>query len=503
MSSIIQGFLYVLHPLHFPFLFLGVTGGIIVGALPGLTGSVGIILLLPFVFYLDASTAMVMLCGMFCGAIYGGSISAILISTPGTPSAAATVLDGYPLAQKGEAGKAIGVATIASTVGGIISTFCLMFIAPQLARFALKFGPEEYFALTVFGLTVIASVAGKSLIKGLISGFFGLLIATIGLDPITGYARFSFNIPNLMTGFPLLPVLIGLFAISQIFIQLESVGRHVHQYDQNIKNVLPTWKELKQLLLVIIPSSFLGTFIGVIPGTGGAIASFLAYNEARRWSKNPETFGQGNLAGIAAPEAANNGTTGGAMVPLLTLGIPGDVVTAVMLGALLLIGLRPGPLLFRERPEVVSAIFAGLLMANVLILLLGILSVKLFPKVLKVPPQILFPIIMTLCFLGSFSLNNSVYDMFIALVFGVIGYIMRKNGFPAAPVVLGVILGPIAEDVLARALLISYGDWTVLFKAPIAIFFYVISILSLTYSLKRQFSRRLKVDKQPKETMTV
>jgi putative tricarboxylic transport membrane protein len=327
-------------------------------------------------------------------------------------------------------------------------------------------------------------------VKGLISGFFGLLIATIGLDPVTGYARFSFNIPNLMTGFPLLPVLIGLFAISQIFIQLESVGKHFYRYDQNIKNVLPSWKELKRLAFVIIPSSFLGTFIGVIPGTGGAIASFLAYNEAKRWSKDAESFGQGNLAGIAAPEAANNGTTGGAMVPLLTLGIPGDVVTAVMLGALLLIGLRPGPLLFRERPEVVSAIFAGLLLANVLILLLGIFSVRVFPKVLKVPDQILFPLIMALCFLGSFSLNNSVYDMFIALIFGVIGYIMRKNGFPAAPVVLGVILGPIAEDVLARALLISHGDWTVLFKSPIAIFFYLISILSLTYSLKRQFSLR-------------
>ena len=462
------------------------------GALPGLTGSVGIILLLPFVYYLDVSTAMVMLCGMFCGAIYGGSISAILISTPGTPSAAATVLDGYPLAQKGEAGKAIGIATIASTVGGIISTFCLMFIAPQLARFALKFGPEEYFALTVFGLTVIASVAGKSLVKGLISGFFGLMIATIGLDPVTGYARYSFNIPNLMTGFPLLPVLIGLFAISQIFVQLEAVGKQFQEYDQNIKNVLPSWKELKQLVPVIVSSSFLGTFIGVIPGTGGAIASFLAYNEARRWSKDPDSFGTGNLAGIAAPEAANNGTTGGAMVPLLTLGIPGDVVTAVMLGALLLIGLRPGPLLFKDRPEVVNAIFAGLLLANVLILLLGILSVKLFPKVLKVPNQMLFPIIFALCFLGSFSLNNSVYDMLIALIFGVLGYIMRKNGFPAAPVVLGVILGPIAEDVLGRALLISRGDWSVLFTSPIAIFFYIISVLSLTYSLKRQFSGHAK-----------
>jgi len=485
--AIIQGFLHVLHPLHFPFLFFGVAGGIIVGALPGLTASVGIILLLPFVYQLDASTAMVMLCGMFCGAIYGGSISAILISTPGTPSAAATVLDGYPLARKGEAGKAIGVATIASATGGIISTFCLMFIAPQLARFALKFGPEEYFALMIFGLTIIASVSGKSLIKGLISGFFGLLIATVGLDPVTGYARFSFNIPNLMTGFTLLPVLIGLFAISQIFVQLETVGMKIRHYKQEIKNVLPSFKELKKLFVVIIPCSFLGTFIGVIPGTGGAIASFLAYSEAKRWSKNPESFGKGNIIGVAAPEAANNGTTGGAMVPLLSLGIPGDVVTAVMLGALLLIGIRPGPLLFTEHPEIVNPIFAGMLLANVLILLLGILSVRLFPQVLKIPNSILFPVIFTLCFLGAFSLNNSVYDMFIALVFGIIGYIMKKNDFPVAPIVLGVILGPILEDELGRALIISHGNWKVLFQSPIAIFFYVISTLSLWFSVKRQF----------------
>jgi len=486
--AIIQGFLYVLHPSHFPFLFLGVAGGIIVGAIPGLTGSVGIILLLPFIYQLDASTAIVMLCGMFCGAIYGGSISAILISIPGTPSAAATVLDGYPLAQKGEAGKAIGIATIASTTGGIISTFCLMFIAPQLARFALKFGPEEYFALMIFGLTIIASVSGESLVKGLISGFFGLLIATIGLDPITGYARFSFNIPNLMTGFPLLSVLIGLFAISQIFIQMEAVGEKSRHFRQKIKNVLPSFKELKRLSTVIIASSFLGTFIGIIPGTGGTIASFLAYSEAKRWSKNPESFGKGNIIGVAAPEAANNGTTGGAMVPLLSLGIPGDVITAVMLGALLLIGIRPGPLLFKEHPEIINSIFAGMLLANVLILLLGILSVRLFPQVLRTPAAILFPVIFTLCFLGAFSLNNSVYDMFIALVFGIIGYIMRKNNFPVAPVVLGVVLGPIAEDELGRALIISHGDWTVLFQSPLAIFFYVISIFSLLSSLKRQFS---------------
>jgi putative tricarboxylic transport membrane protein len=291
-----------------------------------------------------------------------------------------------------------------------------------------------------------------------------------------------------MAGFSLLPVLIGLFAISQIFVQLETVGKEVRRYDQKIGKILPTMRELKGLFVIIIFGSFLGTFIGIIPGTGGVIASFLAYNEARRWSKDPDSFGKGNIAGIAAPEAANNGTTGGAMVPLLTLGIPGDVVTAVMLGCLLLIGLRPGPLLFSESPEVVSSIFAGLLLANVLILFLGIVSVRLFPKVLKVPPAVLFPIIFTLCFLGSFSLNNSTYDMFIALVFGGIGYIMQKKGFPAAPAVLGVILGPIAEDALARSLIISHGNWGTLFQSPIAIFFYVISTLSVVYSLRRQFA---------------
>ncbi len=490
MSGLIEGLSYVLNPSHFPFLFIGVAGGIVVGALPGLTGSVGIILLLPFLYYLEPATSLIMLSGMFCGAIYGGSISAILISTPGTPSAAATVLDGYPLSEKGEAGKAIGVATLASTMGGIISTLCMIFISPQLARLALKFGPEEYFALMVFGLTVIASVSGASLVKGLISGFFGLLIASIGIDELTGYARFSFDIPNLMTGFPMLPVLIGLFAISQIFIELANVGKELKRYDQKIKGVLPTWREFKRLVTVIIPSSFLGTFIGIIPGTGGAIASFMAYNEARRFSKDPDSFGKGNLAGVAAPEAANNGTTGGAMVPLLTLGIPGDVVTAVMLGALLLIGVRPGPLLFEQNPQIINALFVGFMLAQFLILGLGLASVKVFPRILKVPISILFPVIFALCFLGSFSLNNSIYDMFVALLFGVIGYFMRKHGFAAAPMILGVILGPLAERELGKALIMSHGNWATLFQSPIALVFYGISILSVTYSLLRM--QRLK-----------
>jgi putative tricarboxylic transport membrane protein len=488
MPTIVDGFLFVLHPLHFPFLVLGVALGIIVGALPGLTASVGIILLLPFLFYLDPSTGMVMLCGAFCGGIYGGSISAILISTPGTPSAAATVLDGYPMTKKGEAGKALGMATLASTMGGIISTFCLMFFAPILAQFALEFGPAEYFALTIFGLTIIASVAGKSLTKGIVSGFFGLLIATVGIDPVEGYERFSFGIPNLMTGFSLLPVLIGLFAISQVFIQLEDIGKEIKKFDQKIGKVLPSWKELKGLLVLIVLCSLLGTLIGIIPGTGGTIAAFLAYNEAKRWSKDPDSFGKGNIAGVAAPESANNGTTGGALVPMMTLGIPGDVVTAVMLGCLILVGLKPGPLLFKENPDLVQAVFAGMLLANVLILVLGVVSVKVFPKVLRVPIPVLFPIVFTLCFLGAFSLKNATWDMFIALIFGIIGYIMEKKGFSSVPMVLGVILGPIAEESLGQAMIISHGDLTTLFRSPISIFFWVISALSIAFSLRNHFA---------------
>jgi putative tricarboxylic transport membrane protein len=484
MSGITEAILYVLAHIHF--LFIGVAGGIIVGAIPGLSGSTGIILMLPFLIYIDPSAALIMMSGLFCGSMFGGSIAAVLVSTPGTPSAAATVLDGYPLTKKGQAGKALGVALVSSTTGGIISTLCLIFLAPQLAKIALKFGPSEYFALMIFGLTIMASVSSSSLTKGLLSGFFGLLLSMVGLNPSLGTERFTFGITRLLTGFSTMPVLIGLFAIAEVLSQVELLNEGKLQRvssSHKIGEILPRPKELKGLWKVILGSSVLGTIIGIIPATGGSIASFMAYNETKRFSKNPESFGTGNLAGIAAPEAANNATTGGAMIPLITLGIPGDVVTSVMLGALMIIGVQPGPLLFSQSPQIVNNLFMGFLAAQFLMLILGYLSIRVANLIFKVPLGILYPTILCLCLLGAYSLGNSAYDVLLAMIFGVVGYFMKKYGFSAPSVILGLILGPIAEQELGRALIISYGDWTVLFRSPLAIMFYVFAVFSVTYSL--------------------
>jgi putative tricarboxylic transport membrane protein len=484
MSGIVEAILFVLTHIHF--LIIGVAGGIIVGAIPGLSGSTGIILMLPFLIYIDPSAALIMMSGLFCGSMFGGSIAAVLISTPGTPSAAATLLDGYPLTQKGKAGKALGVALVASTAGGIISTLCLIFLAPHLARIALKFGPSEYFALMIFGLTIMASVSSTSLTKGLLSGFFGLLLSMVGLNPSLGTERFTFGITRLLTGFSTMPVLIGLFAISEVLAQVELLNEGKLQRvssKHKIGEIFPRPKELKGLWKVILGSSLLGTIIGIIPATGGSIASYMAYNETKRFSKDPESFGKGNLAGIAAPEAANNATTGGAMIPLITLGIPGDVVTSVMLGALMIIGVQPGPLLFSQSPQIVNNLFMGFLAAQFLMLILGYFSIRAANLIFKVPLGILYPTILCLCLLGAYSLGNSAYDVLLAMIFGVVGYFMKKYGFSAPSVILGLILGPIAEQELGRALIISYGDWTVLFKSPLSIMFYLFAIFSVAYSL--------------------
>lgn len=461
----------------------GTAIGVVIGALPGLTASMGIILLLPMVYRLPASVSLVMLCGLFCGGMYGGSISAILLNTPGTPSASATALDGFPLNRQGKAGKALGIATVASFVGGLISTACLIIIAPELAKVALKFQAADYFSLSIFGLSIMASSSGKNVVKGLIAGCIGLLVSCIGIDTIVGVNRLTFNNMYLAGGFSLLPVLIGVFAISEVLTQVQSSYEDRPITIQAVKDVLPKWTEIKGVMPSVLVGGVLGVFIGIIPGTGGAIACFLAYNLAQKFAKDRNQFGKGALSGIAAPEAANNATTGGALIPMLCLGVPGDVVTSVMLGALVLIGVRPGPLLFVENIEVVYSIFAGMVIIQFLMLGFGLLSSRYSPAILRIPDTLLMPVIMVLCVVGSFSLNNALYDVTVALAFGVIGFFMKRWGYPGAPLVLGVILGPMAEENLNRALLVSNNNWAVLVQRPISLTFLILSALSIALAV--------------------
>ncbi|HZK55207.1 MAG TPA: tripartite tricarboxylate transporter permease [Desulfosporosinus sp.] len=478
MELFALGLSNVLHWDVLMILFLGVAVGIAIGALPGLTATMGVALLLPVTFGMQPVTGILLLVGVYFGGIYGGSITAILINTPGTPSGAATVLDGYPLAQKGFAHKALTVATLSSGIGGILSVLLLIFVAPQVAKFALKFSAPESFGLAIFGLSVIASISGKSLVKGLMTGFLGLLVASIGLDPVGGFPRFTFGSQELMGGINFIPVMIGLFAASEAFKQMELIFT---KNDNIIKidKVRLTWSEFKSLIPTILRSTSIGAFIGAIPGAGGDIAAFVAYNEAKRWSKNPEEFGKGKIQGIAAPEAANNGSTGGAMIPLLTLGIPGDAVTAVMLGALMVQGLQPGPMLFTQNANIVYTLFVGMIFANFIILFYGSIGIGLFTKVLKVPKSLLTPVILVLCVVGAYSMGNNMFDVWIMFIAGVIGYFMQRYEFPASPVILALILGPMMEANFRRALVMSGGDYSVFVTRPIAASFLVLATISL------------------------
>lgn len=483
MENFILGLANVFHPFTFLLAVFGTFVGVIIGALPGLSGSTGIILLLPLVYSLDSTQALIMLCGLFCGSMYGGSIAAVLLNTPGTPSASATALDGYPLCQQGKAGKALGVSAVSSFIGGVISTICLALVAPQLAKVALNFHAADYFALSFFGLTIMAST-GKDPVKGLISGMLGLLVSTVGVDKLMGIDRFTFGSYKLMRGIPLLAVLIGVFALSEFFVQVMKKGDSRNSLvAQKIGRVIPTWVDFKGFALAAVVGSIIGVFIGIIPGTGGSISCFLAYQVAKKMSKHEKDFGHGALEGVAAPEASNNGTTGGALIPMLCLGVPGDVVTSVMLGALILIGVKPGPQLFNESPEIVYAIFAGMFVIQFIMLFAGIGCAKFSPMLLRIPRTLLMPIVAMLCIVGAYSNANNVLDIFIAVIFGVIGFVFKKFGYPGAPMVLGLILGSMAEENLDRALILSGNDWTVFLRSPISCIFLILSAASLVLAV--------------------
>jgi putative tricarboxylic transport membrane protein len=463
---------------------LGTLGGIIIGALPGLTATMGVALLVPITFGMDPVKGLNMLIGIYVGGIYGGCISSILIKTPGTPASAATVLDGYPMAMKGEAGKALGMATIASAIGGLFSAVVLATLAPQLAAMALRFGPAEYFSLALFGLTIIASLSGD-IVKGTIAGMLGVLLSCVGADPISGAARYTFGYTGFAAGFSFTPALIGLFAISEIFIQLESIFED-RVSKVSVAGIWPSWTEMRESAGTLLRGSIIGTIIGIVPGVGSGTASWISYNESRRASKTPEKYGTGHMPGVAATESANNAVCGGALVPLLALGIPGDVVTAVLMGGLMIHGLAPGPLLFQEHPGVVVGLFTGNFIANIFMFIFGMAGITYFAKILLVPKKILTISIALFCFIGSYAINLNVFDLYTMLGFGLLGYGMQKFGFSQAALCIALILGPMAEANLRLGLLNVDNDLIRFCASPITLLFLALTPLSLAWPILQE-----------------
>ena len=482
MDQLMVGFMTIMEPLNFLSVFMGVLGGMIIGAMPGLTAPMGVALLIPFTYGMMPVPAITMLVSLYCGATFGGSIAAILVHAPGTPAAAATTFDGYPLAQKGQAGKALGMACISSGLGGLFSVVVLILLAPVLAEIAIKFGPPEYFALSVFGLSMISSLGSQSVVKNLLGGTIGVFISCVGMDSISGFSRYDFGLTHLMDGISFIPVMIGLFAATEIFRQAEGGIRKV-VIDRKISGLLPTWKEIKSVKTTLVRSSLIGTFIGILPAEGGTVASFIGYNEAKRFSKTPEKFGTGCLEGIAGPECANNAATGGAMIPTMALGIPGSGTTAVILGALLIHGMRPGPLLFIQNADVVYAVFIGMFFANLMFLGLGLGGAKIFSQILRVPNYVLSPIILVLCVVGTYALHNNMADVWIMLICGLIGYKMKSYGFAAAPIVLGLVLGGLIEVSLRRSLIVFDNNPFVFFTRPWSLAFIILTVLGLCMPL--------------------
>jgi len=473
-------------------LFAGVFLGIIFGAIPGLTSTMGIAILVPLTYGMEPVQGMGMLIGMYIGAIYGGSISAILLNIPGTPSSLVTSLDGYPLAMKGEAGRAMSLATVSSFIGGEIGTICLIFAAPFLAKAALDFGPAEYFALCIFGLSIIANLSGKDLVKGVISAALGLLIVTVGMDPVTSIPRFVFGKPQLMSGLPFLPMLLGLFGFREAMTQIKLIGFDIKGV-QKITNIIPKWKDIKEIFPTTLRAGLIGSFIGALPGAGGPIASFISYDTEKRISKNPERFGTGYPRGIAAAESANNAVNGGAFVPMLTLGIPGDGNTAIMLGALMMHNLRPGPLLFQNHGDFVAALYIQNFIGNILILILGLSCLKYFAKIALVPLRVLLPMVTIFCIIGAYSIRNSIFDVSVMIAFGILGYLLSKLNISTMPLVLGLVLGPILEQNMRSALKISGGDWSIFVLKPISAMFLLITLIILIWPFITSLFKKNKV----------
>ncbi|RLQ90174.1 tripartite tricarboxylate transporter permease [Planomicrobium sp. Y74] len=481
MEDLLVGLGNVLSFSNLFFIAVGMTLGIFIGSMPGLSATMAIAILLPLTYGMDPATGISMLAALYMGAMYGGSILAILINTPGTPAAAASGLDGYKMTEKGQAGKALGISLVSSVVGGLIGAIVLLTIAPLLGEVALKIGAVELFAIAVLGITIISSLSAGSVVKGLLSGTLGLLISLIGMDLITGTPRFTFGNIYLFDGISFVVALIGLFSVPQA-LRLIETDKEAVEVSKIKDKILPSWKEFVSLRMTLLRSSVIGVFTGLIPGTGGDTASWFSYNEAKRFSKEKEKFGTGHAEGLAAPESANNAVVGGALVPTITLGIPGSSTTAVLLGGLMIHGIMPGPTLMTEHAGVAYTLLWAVFFSCFFLFALGLLYTKVAVGVTKVPSKVLAPIIILLCVIGTFAVHNSMVDVMIMLGFGILGYLMDKLNIPVSPMVVGLILGAMLDTSLHTSLKISGGDWMVFLSSPVAVILLIVALITVLQS---------------------
>lgn len=502
LQLLLQGFATVFQPVCLLLMIVGVSFGIVFGSIPGLSAAMAVALFLPMTFSMEPTIGLNLLVALYIGGISGGLISAILLKIPGTPSSIATCFDGAPMAAKGEAGKALGIGITVSFIGGLLSFILLTFISPTLAGIAIKFGPMEYFGVTFFAITMIATVSSGNMVKGLLSGMAGLALSTIGLAPIDGIPRFTFGSDQLISGFDTLPTLIGIFAIAEVLSMAESVVvlKNVKKAEMApVKGFGFKRGELVKEKGNILRSSLIGVGIGILPGIGGSTSGILSYIAAKKASKHPEAFGTGCVSGIVASETANNATIGGAMIPLLSLGIPGDGVTAMLLGGFMIHGLQPGPLLFTKAPGVVYSIFAACIVANIIMIVVELLGLRVFIKLLSIPKNLLMPIILVLCTVGAFAANNNMFDAKSIILFGIIGYAWSKFKIPVAPFILSFILGGQLELYLRRGLMLKKGNFLAFFGSPIAAFFMIVAAAVVIWSFAKELKSYRKTGIQKEE----
>jgi putative tricarboxylic transport membrane protein len=480
--DLINGILSVLTPLNALYCFIGAVLGTLVGVLPGLGPASTLSILLPLTMYLDPTGSIIMLCGLYYGAAYGGSTTSILVNIPGEVSSVATCFDGFPMAQQGRAGQALWIAAVGSFIAGTLGALMLSLVGPSLAKYALKFGPPEYTGLLFLSLTAVISLSGTSLTKGLAAGLVGILVATVGADPMTGLTRFHFGSTNLMRGFDIVPLTVGLFGIGEILLNLEMGTEKVLNEGAKIGKMMPRGAELRKGIKASLRGSLLGLPLGVLPGMVPALSSFLAYDLEKKVSKYPEEFGKGMIEGIAGPESANNATAQSGFLPLMCLGIPTGPSMAIILAALIMYGLQPGPVLFQNNKPFVWAVIGSMYIGNIMLLILNLPLVGMWARISLIPYKYLAPTILGICVVGAYSPRNTMFDVWVALGAGILGYAMRKRNWPLGPLILGIILGPMFEQSLRQSM--SMGGPSIFFNRPIAIVLFILAIALLVISLK-------------------